>query len=266
MTEREQFLDNVKAFLEYMQEEGFQTLEISAETKAKLKAAQPAAGVKRPAARPVPPRPAPPPVAEAPAAAPGSDVRVTGKTIVQVAAQIKTCTACDLHASRTKTVPGEGNADSPDVLFIGEGPNAEEDAQGRPFVGEAGQLLTQMIGAMGYRRDQVFITNTVKCRPPGTRVPLSGEISACSPYLRKQIELIKPKIIVTLGKNAIESLLNKKVAITRSRGTWMKYEGIDLMPTFGPSYLLRFPAKKREVWADLQSVLAKLGKKPPKKR
>lgn len=260
MTDREQFLENVRAFLEYKQEEGFQTLDVSEETKAALAPPKPA----RPsqADRPIPkraPRPVPS-VVDQTARISGDDLRVTGKTLEEIAKQISTCSGCGLHASRNKTVPGEGNAESPDVMFIGEGPGVDEDAQGRPFVGAAGQLLDKMIGAMGYRRDQVFIANIVKCRPPGNRVPLPDEMSACSPYLRKQIELIQPKIIVALGKTAVEGLLNKPVAITRFRGTWCKYEGIDLMPTFHPAYLLRSPGKKREAWIDLQAVMAKLGK------
>jgi DNA polymerase len=263
MTTREQFLDNVTAFLEYKQEEGFQTLEISAATRELLKPAQPAPlRSAAPAPQRAEPlrRSAPDPVPES-----SGEVRVTGKTLEEIARQISGCSACGLHSSRNKTVPGEGNADSPDVMFIGEGPGADEDAQGRPFVGAAGQLLTKMIGAMGYTREQVFITNIVKCRPPGNRVPLPDEMSACSPYLRGQIGLIKPKIIVALGKTAIEGLLHKPVAITRFRGTWSTYEGIDLMPTFHPAYLLRSPGKKRETWEDLQSVLAKLGKATPAK-
>ena len=263
MSDREQFLDNVAAFLEYQKEEGVQTLEISAETRAMLIPEKPAAPAKQPI-KPAATRPhpvAPPPPAK-PEQAPSDDVRVTGKTIEEVARQIDTCSACGLHASRNKSVPGEGNPNNPDILFIGEAPSADEDAQGRPFVGTSGQLLTKMIGAMGYTRDQVFITNIVKCRPPGNRVPLPDEMSACSPYLRKQIELIKPKIIIAMGKTAIEGLIKKPIAITRFRGTWCKYEGIDLMPTFHPAYLDRVPSKKREAWNDLQAVMVKLGKKP----
>lgn len=255
MTTPAQFLDQLADFLEYKKEEGFQTLEISPGTLAAL---QPAEVPAEPKTAPVP-KPARRPAPSSPAPA-VSQVRVSAKSIDEVAAQIKTCTACGLHASRTHTVPGEGNPNRPDILFIGEGPGADEDAQGRPFVGKAGQLLTKMIGAMGYTRDQVFITNIVKCRPPGNRVPLPDEMSSCSPYLRAQIELIKPKIIIALGKTAIEGLLNKQVAITRFRGTWCTYEGIDLMPTFHPAYLLRSPGKKREAWEDLQAVMAKLGK------
>lgn len=257
MSNRNQVLDNVAAFLEYKKEEGFQTLEISPATRVLLAPAKTTPKVK-PAAKPVPRRAAP---AAAPVPAPSNDIRVTGKTIEDIAKQISTCTGCGLHASRNKAVPGEGKADRPDILFIGEGPNADEDVQGRPFAGEAGQLLTKMIGAMGYRREDVFITNIVKCRAPGTRIPLPDEVSACSAYLRAQVKLINPKCIVALGKPAVEGLLNKPVAITRFRGTWCKYEGIDLMPTFHPGYLLKSPGKKREAWADLQAVMAKLGKK-----
>ena len=269
MSQRDQLLDNVNAFLEYKKEEGFQTLEISPETRAMFTPPKPS----RPAQTDTPiPHPAsriPHPASRipkpSPAQAPGDDIRVTGKTLEEIAKQISTCSACGLHASRNKTVPGEGNPNSPDILFIGEGPGADEDAQGRPFTGEPGQLLTKMIGAMGYTREQVYITNIVKCRAPGNRVPLPEEISVCSAYLRAQIALIKPKVIVVLGKHAIEGLLNKPVAITRFRGTWCKYEGIDMMPTFHPGYLLKSPSKKRETWADMQAVLAKLGKTPPKK-
>lgn len=263
MTNCEQFLDNVAAFLEYKKEEGFHSLEISPETKAMLAPAKPEVPAPAATAKPRPAaavhRPTPAPALE-PAQVPGDDIRVTGKTLEEIAKQIRSCEGCELHASRNKTVPGEGNGDSPDIMFIGEGPGADEDAQGRPFVGKAGQLLTKMIGAMGYSRDQVYIANIVKCRPPGNRVPLEDEMSACSPYLRKQIELIQPKIIIALGKTAVEGLLHKPVAITRFRGTWCKYEGIDLMPTYHPAYLLRSPNKKRDAWADLQAVMAKLGK------
>jgi len=152
------------------------------------------------------------------------------------------------------------------VMFVGEGPGADEDAQGRPFVGAAGQLLDKMIEAMGYKRGDVFIANIVKCRPPGNRVPLPDEMNACVPYLKAQIALIQPKIIVALGKTAVQGLLQEEVAITKFRGTWCKYEGIDLMPTYHPAFLLRSPGHKGEAWADLKAVLAKLGKEPPTKK
>ncbi|MBT8042811.1 MAG: uracil-DNA glycosylase, partial [Pontiella sp.] len=157
-----------------------------------------------------------------------------------------------------------GNADAPDILFVGEGPGADEDAQGRPFVGRAGKLLDKMIVAMGYRREQVFIANVVKCRPPDNRKPVREEMDLCLPYLRHQIALIRPRVIVGLGGTAMEGLLGNPVGITRMRGVWQEYAGIKLMPTYHPSYLLRDPSKKKDVWADLKLVLAELGKKPPR--
>jgi len=269
MSQRDPFIDQLQDFLEYKKEEGFQTLEISPETLAALKpvpVAKPAAGTPAQKARAT----ARPPVRPAlPAATPleaKSTVKVTGKTLDEIAGQIRTCSACPLHASRKNTVPGEGNPDRPDILFIGDAPGPEEDAEGHFFVSEAGQLLNKIIVAMGYTREEIFITNIVKCRPPENRVPLTEEMIACTPYLKAQIALIQPKIIVALGKTAVEGLLDEKVTITRLRGTWKTYEGIDLMPTFHPGYLLKVPAKKREVWADLQAVLAKLGKEPPAKK
>jgi DNA polymerase len=182
-----------------------------------------------------------------------------------IAAQISVCRRCPLCEGRTHTVAGEGNADAPDIMFIGEGPGADEDAQGRPFVGRAGQLLTKMIEAMGYRREEVFIANIVKCRPPGNRAPRPEEMETCLPYLRQQIGLIRPKTIVGLGATAIKGLLGRTAGITRLRGTWQDYEGIKLMPTFHPSYLLRDPTKKKDVWADLKRVLKELGREPPPK-
>ena len=180
-----------------------------------------------------------------------------------IAAHIAGCTNCALCQGRTHTVPGEGNDESPEIMFIGEGPGADEDAQGRPFVGKAGQLLTKMIEAMGYQRDEVFITNVVKCRPPDNRKPLPEEMEICLPYLRAQIKQIKPRIMVGLGATAMEGLLGRKVSITRLRGTWQECEGIKLMPTFHPSYLLRDPTKKKDVWQDLQLVLRELGREAP---
>ena len=257
MTDIKQFVSNLQDFLEYKKEEGFQTLDVSPETLAALKPA--------PAPKTVP---KPPAFRAAPAvaAAPQSSVRVTGKTLEEIAGQVRVCSACPLHASRKNTVPGEGNPNRPDIMLVGEGPGADEDAQGRPFVGEAGQLLDKMIAGMGYKREEVFIANIVKCRPPGNRVPLPEEMNACVPYLKAQIALIQPKIIVALGKTAVQALLQEDVAITKFRGTWCRYEGIDLMPTYHPAYLLRSPGKKGETWADLKTVLAKLGKEPPARK
>ena len=262
MSQPDPFIDQLQDFLEYKKEEGFQTLEISPETLAELK----------PAKAPKAPPPAKPAVKSPALAKPAatakpveSSVVVTGKTLDEIAGQIRTCSACPLHKSRKNTVPGEGKPNQPDILFVTDFPGVEEDEQGCFYLSEAGQLLDKMIGAMGYSRENVFILNLVQCRPSNNRVPLPEEIAACAPYLKAQITLIQPKLIVGLGKTAVEGLLNEKVAITRLRGTWKTYEGIDLMPTFHPAYLLKVAAKKRDVWADLQAVLAKLGKEPPKK-
>lgn len=274
MTDLRQFAQNLTDFLEYKKEEGFQTLEISPETLAAIRSQRTEIKDQRSEVRDqksksesVPERkyatPGNPPK---PAAPMGSTVRVSGKTLEEIAKQVSSCTACPLHGTRKNTVPGEGNPNRPDVLFIGEGPGADEDEQGRPFVGAAGQLLDKMINAMGYRREEVYIANIVKCRPPGNRVPLPEEMAACLPYLKAQIALIQPKLIVALGKTAVEGLLNKPVAITKFRGTWCKYEGIDLMPTYHPAYLLRSPGKKGEAWADLKAALARLGKEPSTKK
>ncbi|MDF7807514.1 uracil-DNA glycosylase [Pontiellaceae bacterium B12219] len=188
------------------------------------------------------------------------------QSLEAIVAHVSTCTNCDLCQARTTTVPGEGKSDAPDILFVGEGPGAEEDMQGRPFVGKAGQLLDKMIEAMGYAREDVYIANVVKCRPPNNRKPVKDEMKMCLPYLRQQIALIRPKLIVGLGGTAIEGLLGKPVSITRMRGVWQEYAGIKLMPTFHPSYLLRDPSKKKEVWTDLKLVLAELGKVPPSRK
>ena len=180
--------------------------------------------------------------------------------------EVKGCTKCDLCQGRTQTVFGEGDPDAP-ILFIGEGPGQNEDEQGRPFVGRAGDLLNKMIKAMGYDREQVFIANVVKCRPPNNRTPSPAEVDACWDYLRRQIEIIRPRAIVTLGGPAAKMLLNTKIGITRLRGTWHTYDGlaphgppIPLMPTFHPAYLLRAytPDNRKTVWSDLQKVMGEV--------
>jgi len=181
-----------------------------------------------------------------------------------LAAEVAACQACGLAATRTHTVPGEG-ALKPDILFIGEGPGADEDAQGRPFVGRSGKLLTKMINAMGYRRREVFIGNIVKCRPPGNRAPTPDEMAGCIPYLKRQIAVIKPKIIICLGATATRGLVQEKLPIGKARGQWRKFEGIPVMLTFHPAYLLRSPSKKVPAWEDLKAALKRLGKTPPPK-
>jgi DNA polymerase len=148
-------------------------------------------------------------------------------------------------------------------MFVGEGPGADEDQQGEPFVGKAGQLLTKMIEAMGFRRDEVYIANVVKCRPPENRNPEPDEIEACEPFLRAQIGAIRPRVIVALGKFAAQTLLRDPTAISRLRGGWREYEGVRLMPTFHPAYLLRSPGEKAKAWEDLKLVVQELGRTLP---
>jgi len=168
------------------------------------------------------------------------------------------CQKCPLAGGRKNVVFGEGAANA-DLMFIGEGPGYDEDQQGRPFVGKAGELLTKMISAMQFSREQVYIGNIVKCRPPKNRNPLPEEAAVCLPYLKRQIELIQPKVIVILGAVPLKYLLNK-TGITRLRGQWDSYNGIKVMPTFHPAYLLRDPKAKGVTWSDLQQVMKLFGK------
>ncbi len=147
-------------------------------------------------------------------------------------------------------------------MFVGEGPGGDEDLQGEPFVGRAGQLLTKMIEAMGFARSDVYIANVVKCRPPGNRDPEPDEIEACEPFLKAQIAAIQPRVVVALGRFAVQTLLRDTAPISRQRGRWREYEGVRLMPTFHPAYLLRNPAEKKAAWEDLQLVMKEFGKAP----
>jgi len=167
------------------------------------------------------------------------------------------CRRCSLAATRTQIVFGVGNPCA-DLVFVGEGPGREEDERGEPFVGEAGRLLDRIIVAMGLQRNDVYICNVVKCRPPGNRDPEPEEISACEPFLIRQLQAIQPKVIVALGKFAAQTLLQQQTPISRLRGKWHSYQGIPLMPTFHPAYLLRTPQGKREVWEDMKQVMARL--------
>jgi uracil-DNA glycosylase family 4 len=170
------------------------------------------------------------------------------------------CTRCKLCKGRKTIVFGEG-APGAVLVFVGEGPGQEEDQQGRPFVGAAGQLLTDIIvKGMKLNREDVYICNIVKCRPPGNRNPEPDEIEACEPFLVKQLQAIKPKMIVALGNVAVKTLLKTKEGITKLRGTWKTYQGIPLMPTFHPAYLLRNPSDKKLVWEDIKKVLAEMEK------
>ena len=169
------------------------------------------------------------------------------------------CTRCELHKGRKTVVFGTGS-ESADLMFIGEAPGADEDRQGEPFVGRAGQLLTKIIEAMGLTRDEVYIANVIKCRPPGNRNPTPFEVEACEPFLLRQIELIQPKVICALGSFAMQTLLRTNQKISKLRGQFHDYHEIKVMPTYHPAFLLRNPHAKREVWEDMQKVMAELGK------
>lgn len=172
------------------------------------------------------------------------------------------CRRCKLAGGRTHLVFGTGNPRAR-LVFVGEGPGQDEDIRGEPFVGRAGQLLTEIITkGMRLHREDVYICNVVKCRPPGNRNPEPDEVDACGPFLRRQIALIGPEVIVALGKFAAQTLLQTKTPITRLRGQWFDFEGVRLMPTFHPAYLLRNPADKRLVWEDIQQVMRVLGLEP----
>ncbi|MDL2235092.1 uracil-DNA glycosylase [Christensenellaceae bacterium OttesenSCG-928-L17] len=169
---------------------------------------------------------------------------------------VQNCDLCALCAARTNIAFGEGNEQA-DILFVGEGPGREEDLQGRPFVGPAGQLLDKMLAAIDLKREDVYIANIVKCRPPNNRVPQEKEALACLPYLRAQTALLRPKIIVCLGATAAKYVYAPDVRITKQHGIWLEKKGVFIMPTYHPAALLRDPAKKREAWADLQAVQEK---------
>jgi len=177
--------------------------------------------------------------------------------------EVRGCTKCVLCEGRIQTVFGEGDPDAP-IMFVGEGPGQNEDEQGRPFVGRSGDLLEKQIQAMGFERSQIFIANVVKCRPPNNRTPLADEVEACSDYLRRQIEIIRPKVIITLGGPAAKLVLGVKEGITRIRGQWHEYPGVSpavpVMPTFHPAFLLRqyTQENRAKVWSDLKKALTKL--------
>src|SRR4030066_1240892 len=174
--------------------------------------------------------------------------------------EIGDCHRCKLSKGRKNIVIGAGNADAK-LMFIGEAPGKEEDIQGEPFVGEAGMLLTKLIEKMGFKKDSVYIANIIKCRPPMNRDPEDDEIISCRVFLDKQIDIIAPKIIITLGRIALQTLMNNdKIKITAARGTFLEYKGIPVMPTFHPAYLLRNPKDKWLTWADVQKVMERMSK------
>ncbi len=256
---------SLRAYLEWQQDSGASGFpRRSAGARAGTVAPAPTAA---PAAAPAPALPS------APTSAPTSTTPAVDKhtRLPQLAAEVSTCTKCGLSTTRTQTVFARGNADAR-LCFVGEAPGADEDEQGLPFVGRAGQLLDRMIGAMGLdpARD-VYVCNILKCRPPGNRRPEPEEMAACFPYLHEQLALVKPRVIVALGNTAVAALLDTKIGITKLRGQWKLYRGVLVMPTYHPSYLLRPSPQqteaKRQAWEDLQQVMKELGLPlpPPRK-
>ncbi len=224
----------------------------------------------------VAPRRAPePPIPQKPTAASAFTPQVSGPSLFEERIENDSlarilddigpnCTRCKLHKARTHIVFGVGSPKA-QLVFVGEGPGHDEDVQGEPFVGRAGKLLTQMIEAMGLRRQDVYICNVVKCRPPENRLPERDEIATCSPYLLRQLGVIQPKVICCLGACSAQTLLNTNQGISRYRGEWFDFHGSKLIATYHPAYLLRNPPTKSEVWKDLQKVMAVLGLEPPRK-
>ena len=216
-----------------------------------------------PALKPIVPAPPARPVAPEPSLFEIVD-RIADDSLPRVREDIGDCTRCRLHKGRTNIVFGVGNPKA-ELMFVGEGPGHDEDVQGEPFVGRAGKLLTQMIEAMGLRREDVYIANVVKCRPPDNRLPEKDEIATCSPFLMRQIDVIRPKVICCLGSCAAQTLLATTQGISRFRGEWFDFRGSKLIPTYHPAYLLRNPAAKSDVWKDLQKVMAHLGLQPKRR-
>ncbi len=222
-----------REFLEYLQDLAWRDVEEPA-----------AAGTKRASG------------AAAPDAAAGEDP-LAATDLEAMGRSLAPCRRCRLHQGRTQVVFGVGNPRAR-VVFVGEGPGADEDRTGEPFVGRAGQLLTAMLPSIGLKREDVYIANVVKCRPPGNRDPEQDEAAACLPFLKRQIELIDPAVIVCLGRVAARHLLGTTAPISSYRGRWTTWAGRDVLPTFHPAYLLRNPAAKRESWADFKKLRARL--------
>lgn len=250
---------DIRSHVEFQRALGVKALEIPA-SAARPVAAKPAPSQKSSAAPVKPAAPVSPPRPSAVETARVDAISTAlPASLEAVQKEIGDCTRCKLNKGRNTIVFGEGNPQAA-VLFVGEGPGFEEDQQGRPFVGAAGQLLTDIIvKGMKLRREDVYICNIVKCRPPGNRNPEPDEVDACIGFVKKQIAAIKPKVIVTLGNVPTQNLLNTKQGITKLRGVWQDYQGIPVMPTFHPSYLLRSPGEKGKVWEDIKMVMGKLG-------
>jgi len=263
-------LVETRAHLEWLRDAGVE--EVHADGAPRVASPFPAAGASGASARS---RERPPawPSIEVGGSAPDTPVlvRSTDKgcgspALLAIRDELGDCKRCKLAGGRTTLVFGVGDP-SAELMFVGEGPGADEDLQGEPFVGKAGQLLTKMIEAMGYRREQVYIANVVKCRPPGNRDSEPDEIAACEPFLKSQVAAVRPKVLVALGRFAVQTLLRDPTPISKQRGRWRSLpddygegaRGVRLMPTFHPAYLLRNPPEKKKAWEDLQLVMKELG-------
>jgi uracil-DNA glycosylase family 4 len=274
-----EILADVRAHLEYQRALGVKSIEIPTAVNASPELS-PATAPER-SLRPAPAAPsrsvterksaaavaapAAPPAAKEPAKTVATAQMGQPATLESIREEVDDCTRCKLHKGRNSIVFGEGDPQAA-ILFVGEGPGFEEDQQGRPFVGAAGQLLTDIIEkGMKIGRAEVYICNIVKCRPPNNRNPEPDEVEACIGFVKQQIRAIKPKVIVTLGNVPTHNLLNTKQGITKMRGVWQEYEGIPVMPTFHPSYLLRSPGEKGKAWEDIKLVMKKLGMPVPTK-
>jgi uracil-DNA glycosylase family 4 len=263
--QRRLVLDSIRDYLGQLAEEGLEGLPAPTPARAAATQAAPAGsalaidGASSRAAATSPPRPAPAPV-ELLSRYPGLEKTTT---LEELSAFIGDCKRCKLAPLRTHLVFGVGNPNA-DLMFVGEAPGADEDARGEPFVGRAGQLLTDIIErGMGLSRADVYICNVIKCRPPDNRNPEPDEVAACEPFLMRQIDLVRPRAIVALGSFAVQALLKVKTPISRLRGNWQEVRGVKLMPTFHPAYLLRSPGEKRLVWQDIQEVMKLLGLEIP---
>ena len=211
--------------------------------------------------QPIPPRK---PISAPPAIAAAVPTADRAAALQLIRDEIGDCTRCALHTGRNKLVFGDGDPNAR-LMFVGEGPGADEDAQGLPFVGRAGQLLNNMIAAMGLKREQVYIANVVKCRPPSNRAPEPDEANTCTQFLFRQIDVVRPQVLVALGATAATYLLGTRQPLTGLRGRLHAYRGTQLIVTYHPAYLLRDPRQKKEAWADLQIAMQELGLKPPAK-
>ncbi len=259
---------DLSRWIEFEKAEGLKSVDVSRDEAAQLASAPPARRASAASRRPAPVRAAAVEATASPSA-PAGDTSLEG-----IAQRIAACTLCPLHRTRNRTVPGQGHP-APELMFVGEGPGADEDRQGLAFIGRAGQLLTRLILRMGCTREDVFIANIVKCRPTEDfamrkdRPPTEEEMRTCIPYLERQIALLRPKVIVCLGATAVFGLLGLK-GISRLRGQWQEYRGVPVMPTFLPSYLLRGGGDEKarywEVWEDMSKVLARLGRPVPETR